>query len=76
MPRLDKTYIIHEGYMSKSPPLEKRWLASWKRRWFVLYDTKENSQEGDQQRELELLYYERDNGRGELMAEDAIGEFV
>lgn len=75
MPKLDRTCIVHEGYMWKSPPLEKSFIARWKRRWFVLYDTFEKVQEGEQ-RELELLYYESENENGELKAEDAIGEFA
>ena len=71
MPNLDKKCIIHEGFLCKSPPLEKRLVARWKIRWFVLYDTLERLQEGEQ-RELELLYYEK--GDEQLKAENAIGE--
>ena len=57
MPKLDRNCIIHAGYLWKSPPLEKRFLARWKRRWFVLYDTVDKPQDGEQ-RELELIYFE------------------
>ncbi|XP_075234904.1 daughter of sevenless [Lycorma delicatula] len=32
----DNLEVIHEGWLTKSPPSKRIWRARWRRRWFVL----------------------------------------
>ncbi|XP_014262242.1 GRB2-associated-binding protein 1 [Cimex lectularius] len=32
----DNLEIVHEGWLTKSPPAKRIWRARWRRRWFVL----------------------------------------
>uniref|UniRef100_A0A069DVK0 Putative pleckstrin similarity domain protein n=1 Tax=Panstrongylus megistus TaxID=65343 RepID=A0A069DVK0_9HEMI len=34
--KADNLEIVHEGWLTKSPPSKRIWRARWRRRWFVL----------------------------------------
>uniref|UniRef100_A0A146ME69 Protein daughter of sevenless n=2 Tax=Lygus hesperus TaxID=30085 RepID=A0A146ME69_LYGHE len=34
--KTDNSEIVHEGWLTKSPPTKRIWRARWRRRWFVL----------------------------------------
>ncbi|XP_039294838.1 protein daughter of sevenless [Nilaparvata lugens] len=34
--RSDSLEVVHEGWLTKSPPTKRIWRARWRRRWFVL----------------------------------------
>lgn len=34
--KLDNLEIVHEGWLTKSPPTTRIWRARWRKRWFIL----------------------------------------